>query len=282
MTRGSSTRLVPLLLALVLLLASGCQVGDDDEMVPPTRTVTASPSPEVTAVPSTIAFGHGKVSPSDAVWTQDSTLHVGVREWDLAPHRVDSFVVVSGGVYFVDRGQVWFTDLLRVRDTGLRGATVLSRNESGTAIRVELTGPSSVQAYDTRNGASVSPDSVVPEPVTDRLGKAVVVSLRSERSDVSPPPPAVGRRGPGHYGLLGGDGEPLVAFVAGSSVRVALTGVPGDGFELVRWTSGASFFGLARAGGKPLAVIRCDLAARRCPTLAKVVAGDPVVFESGA
>ena len=280
MTSGSRTRLAPLLLALVLLVATGCQLGDDDEMVPPTRTVTASPSPRAAAVPTAIPFGRGKVSPSDAVWAQGSALHVGTREWDLTPHRVDSFVVVTGGVYFVDRGQVWFTDLVRVRDTGLRRATVLSTNQGGTAIRVELTGPS-VHAWDARNGESVAPDSVVPEPVTDRLGKAVVVSLRSERSDVSPPPPAAGRRGPGRYGVLGGDGEPLVAFVAATKVRVPLVGVPGDGFALVRWTSGAGFFGLARVGGKPLAVIRCDLRVRRCPTLGKVAAGDPLVFESG-
>ncbi len=282
MTRAWSTRTAPLLLGVVLLvLTSGCRVGEDDEMVPPTRTVTASPSPAVTAAPSSIPVGRGKVSPSGVVWAQDSVLHVGVREWDLTPRRIDSFVVVTGGVYFVDHDQVWFTDLVRVRDTGLRGVTGLATNKQGSAIRVELTGPSPVRAYDGRDGSSVAPASVKRAPVAERLGTPVEVRLRSERSDVSPPPPAPGRLGPGRYGVLGGDGEPLVAFVSATKVRVPLTGVPADGFELVRWTSGSTFFGVARLGPKPRAVLQCDVAARRCATLGKVVAGDSLVFESG-
>jgi hypothetical protein len=280
-TPRSRSLLSSLLVVAVLVLASGCRLGDDDEMVPPTRTVTASPSPRVTAVPSTIPVGDGKISPSDAVWAQDSVLHVGTGQVDLAPRRVDSFVVVPGGLYFVDHDQLWFTDLVRVRDTGLRGVTGLATNKDGSAIRVELSGPASVHAYDSRDGSSLSPDKVVPVTVADRLGSPVAVSLRSERSDASSPPPAPGRRGPGRYGVLGGDGEPLVGFVSATRVRVPLTGVVGDGFELVRWTSGSTVVGLARAGAKPLAVIRCDLAARSCTTLGKVVSGDSLVFESG-
>ena len=121
----------------------------------------------------------------------------------------------------------------------------------------------------------------MPPTVVDRLGTSVVVSVRSERSDVSPPPPASGRQGPGRFGLLGGDGEPLVAFLSTTKARVPLTGVPGDGFELLRWTSGSTFFGLARLDSEPRAVLRCDLAAQRCATLGRLAAGDSPVFESG-
>jgi len=271
----------------VLVFATGCRAGADDEMVPPTRTITASPSPPTVTAPTRVPVGHGKVSTSSVVWAQENTLHVGARRFDLSPRRVDSFVVVRGGVFFVDRGTVWFTDLARVRDTGLRSVTRLTTTRDHSAMRVEMSagsGPSSVHAYDVLDGASTSPGNATPATTADRLGTSVQVTLAPERSDLNPvtPAPAVqARLGPGHFGIVGGDGEPLIAFVSATKVRVPLAGVVGDGFELVRWTSGSTLFGLARAGAKPLATISCDLRARRCTTLGRVVAGRLLVFESG-
>jgi hypothetical protein len=157
--------------AAILLLVSGCQVGDDDEMVPPSRTVTVTPSPDVTAVPLTVPIGSGPVTPADVVWAQGSTLHVGKRSVDLAPVSVDAFVVVPGGVYVLDDGQLWFTDLARLRGTGLAGLSGLGA--TADAARILVTGPASAgstsYAYDTGTGRAVSADGVVAVTPEERL-----------------------------------------------------------------------------------------------------------------
>jgi hypothetical protein len=279
-------------LATVLVIAGGCAISEDDEMVPPTRTVMPSPTPTPTpapaAVPDEVPVGEGPVSTTDPVWAQDTLLHVGTRQVDVAPHRIESLVVVSGGVYLLDRGEVWFTDLTRLRGTGLSGATRLSSDREGGVLLVEV-GPTagsakaSQLAFDTRTGASVSPTKVRAATVEDRLGEATQVELRPERSDVTTtsPRPLSARRGPGPFGVVGGDGEPLLAFDATTRQRVPLTGVAGDGFELVRWTSGTDFYGLALDRGDPAATLACDLTTRACRSFGTLERGRAVVFESG-
>jgi hypothetical protein len=281
------TRVLAILVG-ALLAVSGCTSGPDDEMTQPTRTVTASPAPQTTAVPGSVPTGHGSVSSSDIVWAQDNTLHVDARPVDLAPLSIEAFVVVEGGVFFVDKGELWFTDLSRVRGTGITGVTRLSATTNGSAITVETStaaGARSVHAYSMADGSSVPPAQAPPATVEDRLGRATQVVLRPERSDVTPATPAApgpARLGPGPYGVLGGDGEPLVAFDAATRERIPLKGVVGNGFELVRWTTGYTFYGLARDNGKPLAALGCNLRTGACTTWGKVVAGRSLVFESGS
>ena len=129
MTHRTPTRLghrsATLVVAAVLVLTTGCELGQDDEMVPPTRTVTASPSPDTTVAPQTMPVGQGDVSPTDVVWAQGNVLHVGRRSVDLSPVGIDAFVVVPGGVFVLHMGELWFTDLSRLRGTGLTNVTAL-------------------------------------------------------------------------------------------------------------------------------------------------------------
>lgn len=275
--------------ALVSALLAGCGGAPDEETVPrPARTVTATvtPSPQPVALPSEVPVGSGAVGPGDAVWAQDSTLHVGTRQVDLAPLGVDSFVVVPGGVYFLDRGELWFTDLARARGTGITGVTGLAADQDGTAILVETGGGGDegrAQGYDATTGSAVPPEDVEPATVEDRLGPVDELVLRPARSDVTDRSgaPVRVRTGPGRFGVVGGDGERLVLVDVPRRQRVPVSGTVGDGFELVGWTGPASVFGLALDDARPSAVVECDAEERRCTRLGRVDAGRSLVFESG-
>jgi hypothetical protein len=160
-----------LLVVTLLVLSSGCTIGDDDEMVQPSRTVTASPSPARTAAPTTLPVGQGTVSPADVVWAQGTRLHVGLRSVDLSPVGVDAFVVVPGGVYVLSGGELWFTDLGRLKGTGLTGVTGLGVTADASRILVTApdTGTGSPYAYDTGTGRAVSSDGVTPVSAEERL-----------------------------------------------------------------------------------------------------------------
>lgn len=153
--------------ATLLVLASGCTFGDDDEMVPPTRTVTASPSAETTVAPATVPVGHGVVAAGDVVWASGTRLHVGRRSVDL-PVAVDAFVAVPGGVYVLARDELWFTDLSRLRGTGITGVTHLGATADGG--RIVVTSAGSAYAFDTGTGRSVSSAGVEPVTSAERLG----------------------------------------------------------------------------------------------------------------
>jgi hypothetical protein len=247
--------LAPMLLVLAVLVLTGCRVtSQDDETTAPTPSPPSS-SPRQ-PLPTTLPVGHGNVGPDDVVWAQGGVLHVGSRQWDLTPLSVESLVVVPGGVFFLSGGQLWLTDLVRARATGVNGATRLVSTADASAVRVTVGDPATTRAWDAATGRKM--------PVKD-----------------APEAPAANRRGPGAFGILGGDGEPLRAFRASTRQRVPLGGVVGDGFELARWTSGTAFYGLALDKGRPAAVIGCDLTAGTCTTSGRVVTGQPVVFESG-
>lgn len=275
-----------LLLLVLLAMVAGCSAGEDDDLTRPPRTA-GSPSPRTAGVPTSVPVGAGEVSPSDAVWAQDNELHIASTVIDVSPLRIDSFVVVRGGVYLVDDGRLWFTDLSRARDTGLTGVTRLSVTRDDSVVRVELSAgspPATAVAFAAGDGSSVPMTDAVPATVADRLGAPVRVSLSSGRAGrASSPPqaPEPARRGPGSYGLVGGDGGPLVAFDARTRQPVRVAQPLGTGFELVRWTGGSTFYGLALAQGKPLGIIGCDLDARTCTTYGRVRTGLPLVFESG-
>jgi len=98
-------------------------------------------------------------------------LHIGRQTVDLAPARVDDFVVVPGGVYVLDGGELWFTDLTRLRGTGLTGVTGLGVSVDGSRLLVDVTkaGVEAVHAYDTETGRTVSSEGVVPQTAAERL-----------------------------------------------------------------------------------------------------------------
>ena len=114
-------------------------------------------------------------------------------------------------------------------------------------------GSDAVYAYDLGTGKSIPPAQVVPATDADLRGTAKRLVL--------PPGGAVeARRGPGDYGLVGGDGGQLVAYDAATRRRIPLKGVVGSGFKLVRWQDGTTFFGVALGeDGNPLAVMSCNL-----------------------
>jgi hypothetical protein len=165
-----SRRLAGTLAALVVL-TTGCTVGQDDEMAPPPRrTVTASPSPQQVA-PGSVPVGQGEVSLADVVWAQGSVLHVGRQTVDLSPAGIDAFVVVPGGVYVLSSGELWFTDLSRLRGTGLTGVTGLGVTADGSRILVSVkkAGVETDHAYDTGTGKTVSSEGVKPVTAEQRL-----------------------------------------------------------------------------------------------------------------
>ena len=267
--------------AAFLVVTTGCQVSPDEEMVPPTRTVTASPS-VVPVAPTAVPVGAGKVSLSDPVWAQDNTLHVGTRLLDLSPVRVDSLVAVPGGVFLVDHGELRFTDLSRVRSTGLVGATRVSTTPDGHVLRVEMakdSGPVRVHAYDVRSGAAVPLRRAPVASQADLLGTPVQITLR-RRPGQAPAGPVAAWVGPGGQGVVDDDTRPLVAFDSASRRPVPLRGVVGNGFEMVRWTSATRFYGLALEARRPESVLGCDLRSRACTTFGRVDPHRPVVFES--
>ena len=283
------TRLVAgALVAVLVAITSGCELGQDDEMAPrPTRTVTKfpSPAPTTTAAPTRIPVGQGRISPEGVVWAQESTLHFGTRQVDVSPLRIDSFVVVAGGVFFVSRGELWFTDLSRVRGTGFMGVTRVSTTRDAGALLVESSaGSAGVYAFDLATGASMPPAQVEAATDEDLRGTPERVVLRPAGSNPAAPSaaPVDARLGPGRFGVVGGDDERLVVFDATTRKRVPLKGVMGNGFQLVRWQGRSAFFGVALDNGKPLAVLNCNLSNRSCTTLGKPVEGRSLVFESAA
>lgn len=271
--------------AIAALVASGCSVGTaDDETAPaPRRTVVVTPSQQASpqaAVPTTVPPARGAVGPGDVVWVQGSVLHVGADAWDLAPRSVDSFVVVRGGVYFIDSGGLWFTDTVTVKDTGVVGATGLRTDPAGTGLLVTLAGRT--RAFDVRTGARVAPRTVDPATIEQRLGRPVTIRLRPERSDLASGGPVTARLGSGTYGVVDSESEPPAAFVAATRQTVPLRGASGSGFELVRWTGPSTFYGLVLRQDRPYAVLGCDVAAGSCRTWGRVAGGGSLLFGSGS
>ena len=165
------TRPLAVILVALVVLTTGCALGEDDEMAPaPRRTVTASPSPQQ-VVPGSVPIGEGEVTQADVVWAQGTVLHIGKQTVDLAPVTIDAFVVVPGGVYVLNSGELWFTDLSRLRGTGITDVTGLGVTDDGSRILVSVTkaGVESDHAYDTGTGKAASSDGVTPVTAEQRL-----------------------------------------------------------------------------------------------------------------
>ena len=231
-----------MLLPAVLGLCAGCEIGQDDEMARPTRTVTPSPSPKAAEVPQKIPVGAGAVSTDDVVWGDGADLHVGRRSVDLSPANVDQLVRVPGGVYVLSGDELWFTDLQRLRGTGLTAVTRIALSEDGEQLLVTdaATGRAIEHAYDVRTGTRVD-TSRPPSPN---------------------PSPAPSLRQP----------EPSATEFAG---------YPAD-FELAGWVGDSTFYGVASESGKPTSVVSCRVTTRTCAALGSVTGPDPVVFPTTA
>jgi hypothetical protein len=243
---------------MLVVLAGGCATGTDDELAPPpTKTVTATPSQSVAPAPATVPVGQGDVSPSDVVWAQHGVLHVGGDQADLAPVDIDAFVVVRGGVFVLAEGELWFTDLARLRGTGQTEVTGVQVNGDASLLNVVDTrgGTEETQGYDTRTGKAV-------------------------RGEVHTLTPEQKRRGPGRFVVTtSAAGVPSVVEAA-TGDRVQLEGAP-QHFRLGGWAGDSVFFGVGTAAtGGPRHIVRCDAAAGTCRLLDRVGPG-PVVFGSG-
>ena len=81
-------------------------------------------------------------------------LHVGDRQVDLAPVEVDAFVVVHGGVFVLGGGELWFTDLARLRGTAQTEVTDVQ--VTAAADRLEV--------VDERSGATPRARPTTPAP----------------------------------------------------------------------------------------------------------------------
>jgi hypothetical protein len=184
-------------------------------------------------------------------------------------------------------GELWFTDLSRARATGLTDVARVSTTPDADALRVELsTGSDAEYAYDLDTGEAMTPAKAVPATDADLRGPEKMVVLHPGRPGPDDPvTPVKALIGPGSFGfgIVGGNGEPLVVFDTVTRERIPLAGVAGSGFKLVRWQGASDFFGLAVGEDeKPLAVQRCSLDSRRCTTVGKPDPGSTPVFESAA
>jgi hypothetical protein len=232
------------LVAVLVALTSGCEVGQDDERAAPTRrTITASPSPDVTAAPSSVPVGEGEVSPADVVWAQGSVLHVDRRTIDLSPVGIEAFVVVRGGVFVLSSGELWFTDLTRLRGTGLTDVTGVGLTADASTVLVsgEQGGVATAFAFDTRTGRAVDSDGVDVATAAELLGDPGTVDLTDGR----------------------------------------WTGFVPEAFEPVGRAGRSTVYGFALRDGRPTVVVGCDTAKRRCARLGEVAGSDPVVLGTG-
>jgi len=148
--------LAGVLLAVTGLLLSACGT-PDDETSRPTRTTTAAP--ELPADLPTLPVGDGKVAPGDPVHPQGTNLVVKGRKIRLAPLRADKVAVVRGGVFFLNDGELWFTDLDQARSTGFDDVTGLVASEDGSRIGFVDLGHGPMDDHGTRLALAVAYDA---------------------------------------------------------------------------------------------------------------------------
>jgi hypothetical protein len=132
---SAARRRAAALAAVVAVSLPACLAGcgaPDDETVPPVVTTTVAPAPPTDLVD--LPVGTAAVAPGDRVRARDSVLTVDGRTVDLAPLRVDDFVVVRGGIFFRNGTELWFTDLGRAQGTGYTDVRSLVVSPDGRRI----------------------------------------------------------------------------------------------------------------------------------------------------
>lgn len=150
-------------LALVTMLTAGCSVQPDDEMVVPSVTETAAPKPP-TGLPK-LPVGKAGLAPGTQVSVSGTVVSAAGRIFDITPLHIDAHVVTPGGIYFLNDGELWFTDLARVIPTPFHRVRGLSLSKDrGTIAFVDLEhgAPGEDGArlevmvrYDVRSGAPI-------------------------------------------------------------------------------------------------------------------------------
>lgn len=134
--------LAPALVLLVLQVGVACERGPDDEMVVPEVTRTAAP--ETPQRLPDLPVGRAGLESTDRVEVGGAVIRVGRRTIDVSPMRVDAHVVTPGGIYFVNRGELWFTDLARITPTAfmkVRGLELTPDGEHLVFIDLEHGAP---------------------------------------------------------------------------------------------------------------------------------------------
>lgn len=117
---------------LVLQLGAACERAPDDEMVVPEVTQTAAP--ETPKRLPDLPVGNAGLKPTDHVSVGGTVIQAGGRVIDVSPMRVDAHVVTPGGIYFVNGGELWFTDLTRLTPTPFKQVRGLELTSGGERI----------------------------------------------------------------------------------------------------------------------------------------------------
>ena len=121
-------------------------------------------------------------------------LHVGGDQADLSPVDIEAFVVVHGGVFVLAEGELWFTDLARLRGTGQTEVTGLQVSADASKLDVVDTrgGTAESQGYDTRTGKAIRGEVDTQTPAERRRDRAGSWCRRrlTERPRSSRQPPA--------------------------------------------------------------------------------------------
>ena len=123
---------MPLLVALLVVLAVGGCGTSDDELALPVATTTLPP--EVPTDLVDLPVGAAGVGTDDRVRADGGILRVNGRVVDLAPVRVDAVAVVEGGVFFRNGPELWFTDLDRAQATGYADVRSVVASDDGRRI----------------------------------------------------------------------------------------------------------------------------------------------------
>lgn len=119
-------------LALLAAALSGCSSITDDEMVRPSVTETAAPRPPVHLPHLPMARA---VLPEGAkVVVTGTVVSAAGRVVDIAPMRMDQHVATTGGIYFVNGGELWFTDLSRIVPTPFHKVRDLGLSKDGKRL----------------------------------------------------------------------------------------------------------------------------------------------------
>lgn len=124
--------LAPALVLLAVQVGVACERVPDDEMVRPAVTETAAPQTP-RDLPD-LPVGDAGLDAGDHVAVAGSVIQVGGRIIDVAPMRVDAHVVTPGGIYFLNGGELWFTDLTRLTPTPFQKVRELRLTPDGSRL----------------------------------------------------------------------------------------------------------------------------------------------------
>lgn len=204
-------RLAATLLSLAALLLGGCG-SPDDESARPVATTTLPPQPPRDLVD--LPVGSGDVHAGDRVQVSDSVLRVNDHVVRLAPLQVADAVVVEGGVFFRNGGELWFTDLGRARATGYTDVQSLVASSDGRRLAFLDLEHGPKDRYGTPLAIAIAYDATTGAPLVTSyagMGDVRTDDLTDLYEDAEP-------------AIKGFDGEALLVHGATGDYRVPLDG----------------------------------------------------------